>query len=492
VAYQPFPIKTVELKELRLDLENYRIPDPPADEITALEYLYKSEGVLDLAKSILRYGYLDNEVPMVMPRGDNDDGYTVLEGNRRIAALKGLINPSSVPSYERDLSVLVTRYAEEAQDLPNSIRVLIFPDRSSALPHIARLHTGLSKKAWSRDQQARFYYSLFEQGKTIEEIKARYPGKDIPRYIRMAMMRRFLVAVPFMDESLRDHVQSGRLKMSIIERAFQQRDIAEAIGVAFDEDGFLLPKESTPEEIASQLPAARFRALELLVKEIRDRKLNTRSPEFRASGPAHDEFVARLRDLGQDEKPIGDGDRGLSSVQEVTGGRIGTAPTNVSGHSHAAESRQDGSVGRGPNHPHTKKALDLSGLDYDSVPVNLKVRYFELRRINIEEFPLATAMLLRSVLESTIKFHFEKSGNPVSGSLDRVLPEVRKKYGNIRWLRSAIERAQSGLNEPGSKSWFNLISHSADAVVKAEHVREAWAQLNPLIRHLLRPTDSPS
>src|SRR5690606_8361271 len=111
---------------------------------------------------------------------------------------------------------------------------------------IARLHTGLSKKAWSRDQQARFYYSLFEQGKTIEEIKARYPGKDIPRYIRMAMMRRFLVAVPFMDESLRDHVQSGRLKMSIIERAFRQRDIAEAIGVAFDEDGFLLPKESTP------------------------------------------------------------------------------------------------------------------------------------------------------------------------------------------------------------------------------------------------------
>lgn len=490
MTYVPLPIIDVKVADLLLDLDNYRIPTRRQDEDAALKYLFASEDVVGTARLILRNGYFDNEVPIVTP---DSSYYVVLEGNRRIGALKALHDPSIVPSHEHEVQALLKRYAIEAQNLPTIIRVLVAPDRSVAAPHIARLHTGLSKRRWSRDQQATFYYSLLDASTTVEDVKAQYPNVDVARFIKMAVMRRLLIATQLGDPSLRIYAASDDLKMSAFEYAYRNKDIAEAISVEFDRGGHLRPLNSTPDQIA---------AIEYLLNEFRASRLNTRSPEFKKNDPAHADLMAHLRNAGQPEpsstapsntqpSPVPTPSQSAMPSDHPTDDGMDSSdqPTEDGSDSSDQPANEPPSTTRGPNHPNTKTTLDLSGVDYSSAPVNLKHRYHELGHINVIQFPTATAMLLRSVLESTIKFHFESTSTPVAGELTKIFPQVATTYGNIKALKDAINTIRSGnAQKPGSIQWFNLMSHSADAVVTVDDVRLGWQQVNPLIRHLLRPS----
>lgn len=84
MTYDPLPMRTVTLERLALDLENYRIPVARKDENAALNYLYAQEDVYDTAKMIIRDGYFDNEVPIVVQEGEQ---HVVLEGNFEVHSL---------------------------------------------------------------------------------------------------------------------------------------------------------------------------------------------------------------------------------------------------------------------------------------------------------------------------------------------------------------------------------------------------------------------
>ena len=76
--------------DLHLDLMNPRVTDDPfEDERAALEYLVDHADVDELVQSILGSGWLDYEPLIVL-----EDGNVVLEGNRRLVALRILSDPS--------------------------------------------------------------------------------------------------------------------------------------------------------------------------------------------------------------------------------------------------------------------------------------------------------------------------------------------------------------------------------------------------------------
>ena len=387
----------------------------------------------------------------------------------------------------------------EAENLPKRIRVLVAPDRATAAPHVARLHTGISKRRWSRDQQATFYYSLIDAQTTVDDVKAQYPDVDVVRFVKMAVIRKFLVAAPFKDHSLRLYASSDDLRMSVFEYAYRNKEIAATIGAEFGKDGQLMPATSTPEKIATNLPTLTLAVLEYLLNEFRADRLNTRSPELRKASEAHKPFVELLKRLASGENPaVPTGAPPTSSSAPPPApaqARQPRAPHPL------AVQRQEESRGRppsppqpgqptprGPNHPDTKDTLDLSGVRYDDAQINLKHRYFELRKISLSELSIASAILLRSVLESTIKVHFESSSTPVSGELATVFKQIVTSYGQEKALKATINTIQSGgVNKQGSIQWFNLVAHSADASVTAEDVRQAWRVVNPLLRRLLLP-----
>lgn len=506
MVYEQLPIVEVDLDGLLLDLENYRIPTRRDDEAGALKYLFASEDVLGAARLIIRDGYFDNEVPIVIAGTSEADSraYVVLEGNRRVSALKALRDPTLVPGHESELRTLLKRYAVEAQNLPERIRVIVAPDRATAAPHVARLHTGISKRRWSRDQQATFYYSLVDDQTTVDDVKAQYPDVDVVRFMKMAVMRRFLAAAPFSDPSLRQYAASDALRMSAFEYAYRNKDIAAAIGAEFDNDGQLIPRDSPPEKIAARMPEAKLNALEYLVNEFRADRLNTRSQEFRKTSPGHKPFVDLLNGPSttpqvpnSQQPPMSESHPAESSPPPpASSPPTGSASSASAGAEPGPPSSPDPSTtpgSRGPNHPDTKDALDLTGIGYEDAPLNLKLRYFELRRISLSNLPISAAILMRSVLESTIKVHFESSPTPVSGELSSVFKQVAQSYGQERALKATINAIQSGnVHKHGSIQWFNLIAHSADASVTADDVRQAWKVVNPLLRHLLGRPSQPA
>jgi hypothetical protein len=489
VVYEPLPIVTADLDDLRLDLDNYRIPTHREDEPAALAYLFASEDVLSTARLILRDGYFDNEVPIVVADGES---FLVLEGNRRVSALKALQDPDLVPNHADEVRALLRRYAIEADNLPTAIRVLVAESRDQAAPHVARLHTGLSKRRWSVDQQANYYYSLLGPQTTVDDVKARYPDVTVVRFMRMAVMRRFLAGVRFSDETLRDYVagEAPKLTMSSFEYAYRHSDIATAMGASFDDEGQLLPRRKRPDKIGAELTSAQRAAVEYLMVEFRANRLNTRSLELRKGTAEQAALVARLLRATPQPDP---------------------EPTNPTDETHEAHPEDDPTVdersggaqddggeragaSRGPNHPDTKDSLQFGGLDYTThTSPGLQRRYHELRRVSLGTLPTAAAMLLRSVLETTVKYHFESTSTPATGELKASFKVVVDTYGNAKDLRHAINMIYSGQgNLPGSIAWFNLVSHSADLVVKAQDVRDAYGRLEPVLRRLLRPATPPT
>lgn len=505
MPYTQMPIVEVDLDELSLDLDNYRIPTRPADQGAAMRFLFAEEEVMEAALSILRDGYFDNEVPIVARESGR---LVVLEGNRRVSALKVLQDPSLVPSHEREVRSLLRRFGTEAQNLPRRIRVLE-TSRDTAARHVARLHTGLSKRRWSLDQQATFYYSLLDAKTTVDDVRAQYPGVTIPRFIRMASVRRFLSAVRFEDHSLRDYAKSSELRMSSFEYAYRRDEIAAAVGIQFTTDGLLYPSTAKPEEIAGRISAQQFAALEFLVNEFRAKRLDTRSDAFKKGSEAGKQLVARLSGApspGTDgamissPPPAWSADANGPDGSSVSNGGTGAGGDAINPLRDAAAVRNEDAAtepntsgtpapeGRGPNRPDTKVRLNLAGVPYESAPVTLQKRFHELRGIHVGDFPIASAMLLRAVVESTIKFHYENKTNPVSGQLDTVMTRVQRDYGKVQSLRHAIETIKSGrAATPGSITWFNMVAHNGDFPVAATDIHRAWELVNPLVRHLLRP-----
>lgn len=180
MAYSQLPIDEAPVGDLKLDLSNHRFPVDQPTESAAMNYLFAVHDVMSVARIILRDGYVDNELPLVVRENEH---LIILEGNRRLSALRALLDPSLVPSHQTELDRLLRRYAPEARELPETIRVMCFPDREAAAPVLARLHIGESKKAWSLDEQAKFVRAQLTVGVSVEVLKEQLPAiKDVEGY----------------------------------------------------------------------------------------------------------------------------------------------------------------------------------------------------------------------------------------------------------------------------------------------------------------------
>lgn len=311
----PFPISNVSLASLSLDLTNYRFAGAVVDEHEAILYMLQTEKILDLANNILRDGYLDNELPLVVAK---ESGYEVLEGNRRVTALKVLTNPALANSFGETIANRIERltkkYSRELVQVPTEIRVMVAPSREEVQPLIARLHTRESKKKWSTEQQAKFYFTQIERGISVERLKARYDlGGRLKRLLQTGS---FFGLV----DSLRHRLSSEEIKLlnslraSPLEYAFKIQQIRELTGIAFTSDGLFAPSGSTPEQVASKLTSSHINALIRLATLMTtvEPRLNTRHPALKGDAEALEAILEYLSGEAICSMPPSDGQNDMS------------------------------------------------------------------------------------------------------------------------------------------------------------------------------------
>lgn len=154
----PSDIQIKPVENLYFDPENPRLPKQlqSASDAEVLRYMLLSGNVTDLMKSIGEKGYFQGEPLLVTPRpGKSGDGYCVVEGNRRLAALKLLATNDPSPVKQNE----VARIREDAQQKPGSVPVLVFARRDDILDYLGYRHiTGI--KAWGPLAKARYLRQL--------------------------------------------------------------------------------------------------------------------------------------------------------------------------------------------------------------------------------------------------------------------------------------------------------------------------------------------
>lgn len=164
---------TIRLSNLYLDLHNPRYEEQKSQS-EALNTIAsdQKEKLLVLSRDIIENGLNPSDLPIVMPNPDRAKGYIVLEGNRRIAALKLIRKPEILT--HPGLKKKYLRLHESSKDkVPTSIECLVVDAREEANLWIERKHEGEMNGAgtvrWDNIQKDRFLAN--KTGKTSKAVQ---------------------------------------------------------------------------------------------------------------------------------------------------------------------------------------------------------------------------------------------------------------------------------------------------------------------------------
>ena len=165
-------LKDVEIGNLFLDVRNPRLGSHDAstqDEI--LDLLVREMSVDEVAFSIAENGFYTAERLMVIPRETGPAGtYTVVEGNRRLAAVQILLDDGKRRrTRATDLPVISAERRLELQTLPTSI----FSSRQQIWPFLGFKHVN-GPREWDAFAKAEFVAMVHEEyGIPVDEISRR-------------------------------------------------------------------------------------------------------------------------------------------------------------------------------------------------------------------------------------------------------------------------------------------------------------------------------
>jgi ParB-like nuclease domain len=170
-------IQEILIHNLKFDPFNPRLPriyEQQADS-DIIEWMLQDASLIDLFSSIANNGYFAGE-PIVVVKGEADS-YIVVEGNRRLAAVKLLNDPKLASIKHAEIERIILE--REVKDIPNSLPCYILKNREEADDYLGFRHvTGV--KSWGALEKSKYTFKLFE------EYKIQNKGLNDSIYRRLA------------------------------------------------------------------------------------------------------------------------------------------------------------------------------------------------------------------------------------------------------------------------------------------------------------------
>lgn len=473
------------LKEIHLDPENVRLDiDSAAIEADIMRDLFVNEDALSLVDSITKIGYLTHEVPIATKVKNR---YVVVEGNRRVAALKAIQNPQLVPTH----SARIEKLCAELPDRKSlaSIEVKIAPSREDANQLIAALHTGKSRRKWTPARQAAFFQAQVDSGQTLPELFENYPTIDVRKFVfRANMLNRFL-EVEYEPPALADFVKNGPWKkgLSTLARIYESKEFLAGTGIEMDSNGELSMAISDPDF---------DRIAHVICSQMQDGSLNTRT--------LNSVSTARFAKL-------------MDDIRSEISGRPDTPPAGSalpSSKEENADIKNERHTRPGGKDPRTTETtpfsdrptkipktafIQVGSLNLADCPAGLRESIKELSALNVRRFPMTTFIATRAVLEKAIKWHAEAHGEEIQSVAKDVRGFVQLAHA-LKWmadftdrngpvyLKQQIKIVQNGsLIKYGSTTdALNAINHNHHFVVTYDEVFSLWSTVESIIKEILK------
>jgi len=434
---------------------------------------------MEVAESIVRRGYFPNEPLLAIKENEQ---LVVVEGNRRLAALKALREPGLLEGrFQRSIERL-SRQIEDVDEIA-SVPVTLAPSRRATDRQIAGRHTGTPVRAWEKENRASFILDKLAEGYTNDQLRDQlgFSPSNIQeaRQIRaIADMTRSLD----LPEEVKAKVENPRAKLfSTLERVFESSVGREYLMIEPDPDHGIRGKTTKAEFI---------RGLTKLVTDIAlKRKVNGREVNSRTLNTS-DDIRAYFETWDANEQPA-----------KKSGSFV---PADIiEGDSVASPERKS-------EKPAPRRAKQLNKT---VLPRDFKVRFgndrlrdirTELVKLDRERFPNAGAVLLRVFLELSVLDYLKRRGElqGIIETLERkenrklpfgtptlrqLLPEIRRiardklSVGDGLKVEKAIRYDKSA---PFSINELHGFVHQDD-LPSARDILQFWKRTEPLFRLML-------
>jgi hypothetical protein len=414
IDYSKWKESTPLVTNLLLDPHNPRIPASGTDlsqrDITA--DLVEHDKVLEIAKSIVDNGYYPVEALIVV---EEKKKKYVVEGNRRLAALKLLISPEQAPEH------WVRRFRALANRIdPNSIKkvkVIRAPSRGTAAPVIMSKHTRGQVEGWDTLMQAKFYKNLVDQGLTVSDIADQYSLQ--PSSIMEALQRYMmysLACVLDLPEDVAKKVQNPRkFPMTNLDRLYRNPRVTKVLGITFDEDKRLVGSVAVDEfkkgytKIITDIAKGTVDSRKLNTVKKMDKYLDSfgdRRPNLRKRGKFTDDTLLKAaRTKGTVKKP--------ASPQKKS-------------------------------KPKPKpRALIPSTIICDVNNQRINDVFNELKKLPVAQYPNAVGLMFRSLLDMSLGYYLDRTGHLAKlTEKERVKREKKKQYLPHGWHPTLTEMLQ--------------------------------------------------
>ena len=435
---------TVRIADLRIDQENPRLDEQTnqRDAIRAIAADQKGK-LVALARDIVAQkglNPLDRLLVMQAPNGT----YTVLEGNRRVAALKVLDDPSIVDGAigEGYLNHLKKLSAEYRQDPVIAVDVAIAPDRKAATHWLRLRHTGQNKGAgvvpWNGNATANFR-SRFEVP---------------PAHVRVYD---FLVNSPSVSAATKARL--SKLGITNLERLINDPYVRGRIGLDIERGTRFVRTKHTDEEIASVLETVVY--------------------DFTVGGKS----VSDIKQKGQRKSYIDGLSSTLPDPKYASGiprelGKVGPAsrPTKSD---RSSEKLLPSSLSR--------PTLIPKGCRLKIKVVRINDVYHELRSLQVEEFANSCAVLLRVFLELSLDEYASCQGVDVANKWDHRTSLVQKMIHVEAFMQKnkvlsknqlgPFRKASSAADDLSSPNTLNGYVHNRRQSPLTSDLKATWNNL---------------
>lgn len=228
--------KRIKIQDLILDKENPRLPKSMSNksEVEIINYFLSDASLLELMLAIGINNFFEGEQLLVV---EENGKYIVIEGNRRLSAVKLLHNPDLA----KILKGKVKQVIDESKYFPPEIPCLVFPSKDDILKYLGYRHiTGI--KPWKLLEKARYINKL--KSDYFNDLDIQSASREIAKMIgsRMDYVRRILIGYEIY--TVIDNNDFYKIKglndvefhFNYIADSLSKTHISEFLGVSIDEE----------------------------------------------------------------------------------------------------------------------------------------------------------------------------------------------------------------------------------------------------------------
>jgi hypothetical protein len=432
---------SVRPADLLIDLRNPRLPAEARGQREAFRAMaeHQNEKLLALAEHIVLYHSLHPaELPIIIRSPDDPGRFIVLEGNRRLTALKALESPDLF-SGALTAGVLdrVRKLSGKYQEAPiEAIQCCLMKDRAEAEPWIYIRHNGPTGGAgvvdWGSDEKARF--------------RARAGGV-------LNLHTRLLNFLE--DGGHLTRAERQRVPTTTLERLVKSRAVRERIGIDVKNGEVQLTADE-----AKVIPALLYVIKDLADGRTKVQHVYTKEQreEYARKFPPHLAVVASAK----------------------------STPLPTSTPSGKKPAPRTGSV----LPPKTREKLIPPDCSLRVKDARVRAIEIELRSLLLEDFPNAAIVLFRVFVELSVDYYrsnvMKRSQEAVrqklSEKLTDALGDMEAKNKLTKWEANPVRAAcQKGSFLTPSVVMMHEYIHNRHMSPSPSDLRSAWDNLQPFI-----------